>query len=202
MPRKIIKSKFMFENDLIETMGEVPIEDYKPWESNDKLKIVGKPVSRIDGYDKVSGTAQYTFDKEFANMAYARTLRCPFPNATIKSINISKANELPGVLSILTHENTPKIKWYYNTSFLFDPHLRYQGDEIACVAAESIEIAEKALSLIEVNYELLPFSTDAAQAMKSDSVKIHEWGNISGGEPSKFLRGNIESGFSEADVVI
>ena len=70
-------------------------------------------------------------------MVFAKILRCPLPHARIKKINTKKAEELPGVLDIITHENTKQIPWYYETSFLFDPHLRYQGDEVACVAAES-----------------------------------------------------------------
>ena len=112
--QKIIKSKFFLEDDFLETLAEVPAEEVGAWKPDKKLKIVGAPVSRVDGYDKVSGTAQYTFDVSLPNMAFAKTLRCPHPHARIKSIDISKALKLPGVLAIITHENTPKIPWYYN----------------------------------------------------------------------------------------
>ncbi|MFQ5823578.1 MAG: xanthine dehydrogenase family protein molybdopterin-binding subunit [bacterium] len=202
MPRKIVKSKYFVEENFVETLAEVPTEDVKPWGPNDKLKVVGKPISRVDGYDKVSGSAVYTVDVILPNMAYAKTLRCPIPHARIKRLDISKAKKVPGVLTIITHQNTPKIGWYYETSFLFDPHLRYEGDEVACIAAKTEQIAEEALNLIEVEYEELPFVVDAGQAMKSDAPKIHDWGNIVRGKPAVYERGNVDEGFAEADVIV
>ena len=201
MPRKIVKSKFFFEEDYIETLAEVPVEKYKDWGPNSQLKIVGKPVSRIDGYDKTSGSAKYTYDIILPNMVFGQTLRCPFPHAKIKKIDISKAKNLKGVLGILTHENSPKIPWY-GTSFLLDPHLRYEGDEVACVAAETEKIAEQALKLIEVEYEQLPFVVDAGEAMKENAAKVHESGNIRRGRPQTSLRGDMKKGFEQADEIV
>ncbi len=202
MTRKIVKSKYHFEPDLIETIGEVSTDEIKPWGSNDELKVIGKPASRIDGAAKVSGEAVYTSDVILPNMAYAKILRSPHPNARIKSIDISKAEELDGVLYVLTHKNSPEIKWYYNTSFLFDPNVRYQGDEVVCVTAETEKIAEDALRLIEVEYETLPFVTDAVKALKDDSPKVHDWGNLPRNNPDKYSRGDIQKGLQEADVII
>ncbi|MGB5894439.1 MAG: hypothetical protein WBG58_09690, partial [Ignavibacteriaceae bacterium] len=183
MPRKIIKSRYFVEDDAVETVSEVSTDKLDDWPSNENLKYVGKQISRKDGYDKVSGTAVYTSDKILPNMTHAKILRCPLPHAKIKKINTKKAEDLAGVLSIITHENTKQIPWYYGTSFLFDPNLRYQGDEVACVAAESEYIANHALRLIEVEYEELPFELDSEKAMKPEAMKIHEWGNIIRGRP-------------------
>ncbi len=202
MSRKIVKSKHFFEEDFIEAIGEVSTEKYKAWEPNDKLKVIGKPVSRIDGYDKVSGSAVYTFDVNLPHMAHARILGSPYPNAKIKKINTKKAKELPGVLAIITSNDEPKIPWYYNTTFLFDSHVRCVGDEVACVAADTDRIAEDALRLIEVEYEELPFVVDAGDAMKPDSPKVYEWGNILNGKPGIYSRGNIDDGFKEAEVIV
>lgn len=199
--RKIIKTRHFFEEDFIESLAEVSTEPVKRWEAETKLKVVGKSIARIDGYDKVSGTAQYTYDISLPNMVFAQTLRSPLPHARILKIDISQAKKLPGVLSILTHENSPKISWY-DGSYLFDPHLRYQGDEVACVAAETEQIAEQAIKLIEVEYEELPFVIEAEQAMQADAPKIIDGGNISGGKPSISERGDIEQGFSEADEIV
>ena len=199
--RKIVKSKHFFEEDLVESLTEVSTEKVKRWGPEAELKIVGKPISRLDGYDKVSGTAQYTFDVILPSMAFAKTLRCPLPHAKILKIDISKAKKLSGVLSILTHQNSPKIPWYQD-SYLFDTHLRFQGDEVACVVAESEKIADQALQLIEVEYEELPFVVDAEKAMKDDAPKIFENGNIDGGKPSVYERGDIERGFAEADAIV
>ncbi|NIR49207.1 xanthine dehydrogenase family protein molybdopterin-binding subunit [candidate division KSB1 bacterium] len=202
MPRKIVKSKYFIEENFVETLAEVPTEDVKPWESDEELKVVGKPISRVDGYDKVSGSATYMFDVILPNMVHAKTLRCPFPHAKIRRIDTSRAKKLPGVLDIITHANTPEITWYRDTSRLFDPHLRYEGDEIACVAAKTEHIAEQALKQIEVEYEELPFAIDPGQAMKDGAARIHDWGNILRGKPATYERGDVKKGFSEAEVVV
>ena len=134
-------------------------------------------------------------------MVHARILGSAYPNAIIKKINIKKAKQLEGVLEILTFENTPKIPWYNNSTFLFDSHVRCEGDEVAAVVAESECIAEEALKLIEVEYEQLPFVTSSNGAMKTDAVKIHDNGNIVGGRPAEYSRGNVDEGFKEADIV-
>lgn len=200
--QKIVKSKFFLEDDFLETLAEVPAKEVGAWKPDKKLNIVGTSVSRVDGYDKVSGTALYTFDVSLPHMTFAKTLRCPHPHARIKSIDTSKALKLAGVLTIITHENTPKIPWYSNTSYLFDPHLRYLGDEVACAAAESEEIAAEALKLINVEYEILPFVTDAKKAMEPNAPKLYEEGNIRGGKPFVYKRGDAEKGFNEADAVV
>ncbi len=202
MPHKIVKSKYFVEENFVETLAEVPTEEIKPWGPEEKLEVIGKPISRVDGHDKVSGSSVYTFDVNLPNMAHAKILRCPFPHARIKSIDLSKAKNHPGVLAVIANENTPKIGWYYDTSSLFDSHLRYEGDEVAGIVAKTEQIAQDALKLIEVEYEELPFVVDPEQAMKSDAPQIHESGNIMRGKPDTYERGNVEDGFNEAEVIV
>ena len=85
--RKIIKSKLFFENEIIEKLAEVSTDKIVQWPNNVQLTYVGKPISRVDGITKVKGTAKYTFDMIFKNMAYAKILRSPFPHAKIISID-------------------------------------------------------------------------------------------------------------------
>ncbi len=198
---KIIKSKYFFEEEEIEQLAEVPKKKYRPWPENEALKVVGKSVPRIDGYDKVSGSAVFTFDVLLPRMTFAKTLRCPYAHARIKTIDISKAQKIKGVLGIITYLNVPKIKWYGN-SFLFDPHLRYEGDEVACVAAVSEAIADQALKAINVEYEVLPFVIDAREALKKDAPQLHKEGNLVHGKPRKYQRGDLQKGLDEADVVV
>lgn len=199
---KIVKAKYFGEEGVIETLAEVSAEDMGTWKPEEPLKQVGKPVPRLDGGDKVSGTAQYTFDVVLPNMAFARTLRCPHPHARIKTIDIGKAEKIPGVLAVLTYKNSPKIPWYNKTSRLFDPHLRYIGDEVACVAADSEPAAEAALAAIHVEYDMMPFVVDAGKAMQANAPKLYDSGNIQGGKPFTYQRGDVEKGFKEADVVV
>lgn len=202
--RKIVKDSYFIEDELVETLAEVSTEEVDAWEPGSKLKLVGKSIPRVDGYDKVSGTAMYTYDVELPHMAHAKTLRCPHPHARIKRIDTGKAEKLPGVLGVITHKNTAKIPWYRGSSYLFDPHLRFLGDEVACAAAESEKIAEQALQMIDVEYEVLPFVVDAEKAMKPGAPKIHEneTGNLRRGKPDIYERGNVKKGFAEADVVV
>lgn len=190
MAKKIVKSRFYFEEGFQEQLAEVSTDSPESWGDNDTLEIVGKPVSRVDGYDKVSGTAVYAFDKIFPNMTYAKTLRCPYPHAKIKSIDTAAAEKVQGVLKILTHKNAPKIPWY-GMSYLFDPHLRFEGDEVAVVVAETEQIAEDALKLIQVEYAELPFVMDAGTAMEDGAPQIHDSGNIAIGEIVGELRERV-----------
>jgi len=202
MARKIIKSKYFVEEDFVEVLAEVPEGGGSPLPVNEEMKVIGQPVARLDGYAKVSGTARYTFDINLPGLAHARTLRSPYAHARITSIDTTEADKMPGVLGIIHHQNVEQIPWYNNTSFLFDPHLRYVGDEVACVVAETEAMAVAALGQIKVGYEELPFVVDAAAAMKEDAPAVHEGGNIQGGKPSVYARGDFETGLAEADVVV
>ncbi len=199
MPQKIVKSKIIFEGDIQEKIAEVSTEQYPAWQENARLNVVGKPISRIDAYDKVSGTAVYTIDKLLPRMAYARTLRSPHPHAKIKKINLKEALKVSGVLDIITHENSEDISWYWGSSKLFDPHLRYQGDEIACVAAESAEIAEYAIKKIEVIYEELPFEVNTEKAYQIDSQKLTGFNKS---DLFEYERGDLQKGIAESEVEI
>lgn len=201
MARKIVKSKFYFEEGYTEQMAEVPEGQLQPWPDNSELAYIGKEVNRLDGYEKVSGSAVYTMDLHLDRMAYAKTLRCPHPHARIRSIDTTGAEQLDGVYAIHTYENTPETEWYGN-SYLYDPHLRFEGDEVACVAAETEQVAEEALDLIKVEYEKLDFVIDGEEALKSDAPSIHSAGNLRHGRPSEYSRGDTEKGFQEADSIV
>lgn len=199
--KKIVKSKYFFEEDYQETIGEVSTDSYHIWGKNEELTYIGKSIPRIDGYDKVSGTAKYTFDIYLPHMAHAKILRCPLPHAMIKKLDISAALKQKGILDIISYENTSKIEWYY-TSFLFDLHLRYEGDEVACIVAETEIQAERALKLIDVEYEELPFVVDPGEAMDAAAPKLYEDGNIVRNKPSEYARGDVEKGFEESDIIM
>ena len=173
------------------------------------LKSVGHPTSRIDALKRVTGGATYTGDIQLPGMLYARVLRSPHPHANIRKIDLSKALALPGVKTILTHENCD-IVWSSgdtrNKRFLFNNPVRFAGDAVAAVAAVNRHIAEEACRLIEVDYETLPFVLDQEDALKPGAPEIQPGGNLSPNnqgkrEPDTNIRGNIEKGLSEADHV-
>ena len=167
---------------------------------NEKFKIIGKRQPKIDAWKRVSGKAKYASDIYLPGMLYARILRSPYPHAKVVKIDVEKAKALPGVKAILTFKEVPSFRWHADMPILTDT-ARFEGDDIAVVAAVDEERAREAIDLIKVDYEVLPFVLDPEEAMKPGAPKIHPQGNIIGGKPLLLERGDIEKGFKEADVV-
>lgn len=175
-------------------------DDVATWTPDSSLAIVGKEYSRLEGNEKVTGRARYTYDVRLPRQLYARVLRSPHPHARIARIDTSAAEQLPGVYAVLSSANAPKISWY-GDSFVFDPIVRFIGDEVAAVAADSEDVAQDALRLIDVTYEELPFVTDLEAALAPDAPALGDGDNISQ-EPKVYDRGDAEAGLREADVVL
>jgi xanthine dehydrogenase YagR molybdenum-binding subunit len=171
-----------------------------PWRQDTPLTLIGRGIPRLDGEAKVTGRACYAYDVRLPGQLYACVLRSPHAHACIRRLNSSRAEALPGVHAVLSSANAPPIPWYDN-SFLFDPTLRFVGDEVAAVAAESEDIARDALRLIEVEYEPQPFVVTMEAALQTDAPRVHAQGNIAGA-PKIYTRGDVETGFSEAEVLI
>ena len=120
-----------------------------PSESADphSLRVVGHNVERVDGIEKVTGTAQYISDIALAGLLEAKVLRSPHPHARIKHVDVEKARRLPGVRAVVTGEDTPKRRWgaFQRDQFVLAvDKARYVGDEIAAVAAMDAATAEEA----------------------------------------------------------
>jgi xanthine dehydrogenase molybdenum-binding subunit len=174
-----------------------------------EFSVVGKPIPRIDAYERVTGKAQYTGDLQLPGMLYARVLRSKLPHAKIVGIDTSKAEKLPGVKSVIYHGNA-LVPWssggLTHKRFIFNNPVRYVGDPVAAVAATDRNIAEDALALIDVKYESIPHVLDAKEALKPDAPKITPEGNLSVGKgafsaPITENWGDVEKGFAEADRV-
>ena len=148
------------ENDLKEMTVEVPDSDPKPWDGKDKLKYIGNYVPRIDGAYKTSGRAKYTFDIQLPGMLHGKIIRSPHPAAMVTKIEISKAEKSPGVKAIIiVPEKLPFP-------------VRFAGQEIIALAAETAHQAEEAARLINIEYDQQPFVVDLAQAMKKDAPVV------------------------------
>ena len=165
-----------------------------------KLNIVGKHQSKIDAWERVTGKAQYASDINLPGMLYAKILRSPHPHAKVVNLGVEKAKALLGVKAVLTPKDMPPYRWHADMPILTD-NPKFDGDDIAVVAAVDEETAMEALDLIKVEYQVLPFILDPEQALKPDAPKIHPKGNIAGGKPVIIERGNIEKGFNEADQI-
>ena len=180
-----------------------PADQPAPWTNT---TVVGKRLTRFDAYERVSGEATYTADVLLPGMLYGAILRSPHAHAKVKKIDTSKAEKMPGVAAVIT-DKTPgaDIPWFSTRtgplSRLFDPTCRYEGEEVAAVAAETPYQAWDAARAIAVEYEVLPFVVAMEDALKPEAVAIHQAGNRSG-DVSRYSRGDVESGFAAADAVI
>lgn len=203
---RVVKTKVEIEGRVYEETVVVDREEPEAWEPGREFTHVGKSANRVDGRERVTGAAHYTYDIHPAGMLYAASLRCPHPHARIVSLDTSKAEQLPGVRGIISKNNAPDIAWYAGNSKLFDEELRFAGEEVAVVAADDLDTARDALKLIEVKYEVLPAVTDVEEAAAPGAPQIHPKGNVlvddDGHQGDRYTRGDVEQGFREADVVV
>ena len=205
--------------------------------SNQEFNVVGSRPIRHDGEEKVTGRARYSADINLPGLLQAKVLRSPHAHARIKSIDASRALALPGVKAVVTsadfNQPTGRVidlgegaminpKFLSNNCMAADKAL-YKGHAVAAVAATSAHIAEQALKLIDVDYEVLPAVVDVLEAMKDDAPILHErlanatnpnmrpGGLRSDDDPGKstnianhffFEAGDIEKGFAEADIIV
>ena len=159
------------------------------WGEASQSRLIGKRIARLSGKDKVTGKAKYTYDINRPGMLYARILRSEVAHANVLDIDLSRAEELPGVKAVLPIIEVGK-------------KLRYQGQEIAAVAAETDDIAKDALRLIFVDLELLPFVVTEEDALAEGAPQIrNDWaGNKS--NPGKNEQGEVDAAFNEAAVTV
>ncbi|MFX0085886.1 MAG: xanthine dehydrogenase family protein molybdopterin-binding subunit [Candidatus Hodarchaeota archaeon] len=186
-------------------------------------RVVGKSIAKIDAMSLALGKPLFTDDKDFPNMAHVKLLLSPHAHAIITDIDTSEAEKLPGVLAILSHKNTSQVihttagQGYpepspYDTR-LFNKKVKFVGDRVAAVAAESKQIAENAINLIKVEYEILTPIFDWDESLGNKTV-IHDEGDAYFPIPVHYQPeknhvchldaevGNIEKGFSEADFIV
>ena len=170
----------------------------------EELSIVGKSMIRVDAYDKVRGKLQFGADFEYPGALVGKVLRSPHPHALIKKIDVERAKTLPGVKAVLTAEDIPGRNGFGaiipDQPVLCHDKVRYVGDGVALVAADTEEIAVQALGLIDVKFEPLPAVFSPVDAMKPDAPKVHEGGNLLA--TAKIRKGNTEKGFAESDVIL
>jgi CO/xanthine dehydrogenase Mo-binding subunit len=190
------------------------------------LKVVGSRPVRPDGVEKVTGRAQFGADMRMAGMLWGKVLRSPHAHAKILSIDTSKAEKLPGVKAVVTSKDLPHIaneeafvgegpmnfRDLSRNCLAWDKAL-YEGHAVAAVAATSQAIADAAIELIDVKYEVLPHSIDVEDAMADNAAVLHEDLFTAGVDPKPakpsniakvvtFKKGDAEAGFKDADVIV
>ena len=178
--------------------------------------VVGKPVTREDGPDKVSGSHVYPADVILPRMIFGKVLRSPFPHARITHIDTSRAARLTGVRAVVTGQDLPGMRvgrYLRDVPPLAEGKVRFVGEKVVAVAADDPDIAEEALTLIDVEYEPLPAVFDPLEAMQPGAPMVHEGsptyetssgpvqpqGNIV--YQSSWAGGDLEQGFRESDLI-
>jgi xanthine dehydrogenase molybdenum-binding subunit len=192
-------------NAILQASGQ-DVPPYLP-KTREAGLAIGKAQPNPNALAKITGRARFSDDYDFPGMLYARTKRAGVPHARIRSIDASAARGLDGVHAVLTHEDIPgrnahgvvSIDW----PVLCGRKVRYVGDAVAIVAADSEETAATALQLITVDYEELPAVTDVIDAARPGAPLVHEErpdGNLL--KHIKVKKGDIDSGFADADYVV
>ena len=181
------------------------------------MQVVGRPTPRVEGAQKVTGKAQYSADLKLPDTLWGRCLRSPIPYGRIKRIDTSQALSVPGVKAVITGQDVAGLRigrCIYDTPVLADGVVRFIGEKVAAVAADTILAAEQALELIEVEYEELDPLLDPVAAAKPDAPVLHPDLLTYKGLPVpvesvsnvfaylKWGKGNIEEGFKQADLIV
>jgi CO/xanthine dehydrogenase Mo-binding subunit len=178
---------------------------------------IGQPTPRVEGREKVTGATQYTADVALPGTLWGRALRSPLPHARIVRIDVSRAQQVPGVYAVLTGADVRGIRYgrrLFDVPVLAEDRVRFAGERVAAVAAEDRDAAEEALAQIDVEYEELPAVFDPLEALRPDAPILHPEVNSYIGLPrpqespsNAFVRdtwskGTIETGFAAADVIV
>jgi CO/xanthine dehydrogenase Mo-binding subunit len=183
------------------------------------FRVIGVPVPRADGSDKVSGRTLYAADVNLPGVLWGKILRSPYPHARLRRIDTSKAGRVPGVKAIITGNDVKDRyigKQIRDMPVLCWDVVRFVGDRVAAVAAETLDAAEEALGLIEAEYEELPAVFDPIEAMRDSAPTLHENVAAYDGGPKDLLaldvhngltrlawrKGDADRGFREAAVVL
>src|SRR6266581_9624098 len=207
-------------------LGEAAMNDVSLKATENRFKWVGTRPVRPDGVPKVTGLAQYGADLAMPGMLVGHILRSPHAHARIRLIDTAQAAALPGVKAVVTSADFPEQKfeyfgpervaqnyWHMTRNIMAREKVLHEGHPVAAVAATSKAIADQALAMIDVDYEVLPHVIDVDEAMKPDAPLLFEDQITRGIEPAptkpsnvakrvEFKIGDTDAGFAEADEIV
>lgn len=167
------------------------------------FSVINHCVPRIDGVDKVTGRARYAADIYMEGMLYAGVLRSPYSSARVVSIDAAKAKAIPGVEAVVTCFDMPRTRSWAGYMYLTDT-IRYSGDCVAMVAAQSKELVDEALEAIHAEYEELPGVYTIEEALSEGAFAVHEKypDNIFKDSVFHIRKGDPDAAFEKADIVL
>ena len=179
---------------------EVPSFEPAPWHAETALDVVGQCVPRMDALEKVTGSAIYTADVRRAGMLHSVIVRSPVANGKVLSIDFGPALEMPGVRDVLRREDVDDLR--YDSGQLFDTNIRFAGQPVAAVCADTPHAAERAAKAVIVKIDTSPHAVTIEQAMAANAPLVRPKGNTAKGSPRVTTRGDVAAGFKAADVVV
>ena len=179
------------------------------------LNVVGQSVTRRDGLGHVTGQTVYVDDMQFPRMLHLKMVRSPVPHARIKGVDFSEAEKVPGFVRAFTHQDVPKNIYTIlcligvepdDEPVLAEDRVRYKGEQIAAIVAETEEAAMEAVSKVKLDLEELPAVFDVEEALKPDAPAVTHWGKnyfiYEGHECRRVRLGDVEQGFAGADYIV
>ena len=179
---------------------EVPSFDPEPWNAEAQLDVVGQCVPRMDALEKVTGRAVYTADVHRNGMLHTAVVRSSVASGAVLSIDVAPALEVPGVREVLVRQDVDGIR--YDGGQLFDTTIRFAGQPLAAVCADTPAAAERAAKAIIVKIDTAPHAVTIDQALAPGAPLVRRKGNTAKGSPRVTERGDVEQGLAAADIVI
>lgn len=173
------------------------------WSDGTVLETAGTGSPRREAPAKVTGGAVYSSDLRLSGQLYAAVARCPHPHARVRSVDAERAGTAPGVVAVIAgDEGGEGVTWYEESVPLFSPVARFAGDEVAAVAATSLEAARDAVRLLDVSYEVLPHVVGIDEAQEPGAPSIHGTPANRTTDPRVDTRGDVDTALAGAPVVI
>jgi CO/xanthine dehydrogenase Mo-binding subunit len=173
---------------------------------DDSASFIGASTRRLDAPAKVTGAIKYAADLWMANMLHMQVLRSPHPHARIVSIDASAARAMPGVECVITSDDVPGIDnfgvFIEDQPIMARGVVRYVGEAVLAVAAETVDIAKAAVRAVKVEYEVLTGLFDPELAMQDGAVQLHDFAANNVCKHTKIRKGDVEQGLAQADVVV
>ena len=199
-PKRFVSTKVEVEGREDTRIVEVPDFEPAPWTADVPLEVVGQCVPRMDALEKVTGSAVYTVDVRRAGMLFASIVRAPIAHGRVTTLDLAPALEVPGVRGVLLREDVEGIR--YDGGQLFDQTIRFAGQPLAAVVAETQAAADRAARAAIVRVEVERHAVSTTAALAADAPKVRSQGNTSKHSPRVTQRGDVEKGLRDADVVV
>jgi CO/xanthine dehydrogenase Mo-binding subunit len=198
--KRFVATKVEVEGREETRIVEVPEFEPAPWDAETTLNVVGQSVPRMDAREKVTGRAIYTADVQRAGMLYAHIVRAPIAHGRVIALDVAPALEVPGIRAVLTREDVEGIR--YDSGQLFDHTIRFAGQPLAAVCADSLQAAERAAKAVIVRVETDRNAVTIESALAADAPLVRPKGNTSKGSPKVMRRGDADAALRTAAVVV